>query len=116
VVAVLEEWQLAFPILVARPLAQSHCKTLLTPAQLGCTRNANDTVFVSDGREVLRFELYCQQNNIITLCMPSHSSHLLQPLDVGCFGPLKKAYGRQVETKRTMIPQFTTDWLPAQTN
>jgi hypothetical protein len=29
--------------------------------------------------------------------MPPHSSHLLQPLDVGCFGPLKTAYGRQVE-------------------
>ncbi|QSS48833.1 hypothetical protein I7I53_08964 [Histoplasma capsulatum var. duboisii H88] len=29
--------------------------------------------------------------------MPPHSSHLLQPLDVSCFSPLKKAYGRQVE-------------------
>ena len=29
--------------------------------------------------------------------MPPHSSHLLQLLDVGCFGPLKKAYGRQIE-------------------
>ena len=29
--------------------------------------------------------------------MPAHSSHILQPLDVGCFGPLKKAYGNQVE-------------------
>ena len=28
--------------------------------------------------------------------MPSHSSHLLQPLDVGCFAPLKRAYGRLV--------------------
>ena len=28
--------------------------------------------------------------------MPSHSSHLLQPLDVGCFAPLKRAYGRFV--------------------
>ena len=28
--------------------------------------------------------------------MPPHSSHLLQPLDVGCFAPLKKAYGRQI--------------------
>ncbi len=43
------------------------------------------------------FELYCQQNNIITLCIPLHSSHLLQPLDVGCFKPLKQAYSRQVE-------------------
>jgi hypothetical protein len=29
--------------------------------------------------------------------MPPHSSHLLQSLDVGCFGPLKQAYGRRVE-------------------
>tara|TARA_Y100000815_G_C13314319_1_gene489808 strand:+ start:263 stop:1768 length:1506 start_codon:yes stop_codon:yes gene_type:complete len=43
------------------------------------------------------FEQYCKQHNIITICMPAHSSHILQPLDVGCFGPLKQAYGRQVE-------------------
>jgi len=29
--------------------------------------------------------------------MPAHSSHILQPLDMGCFSPLKIAYGRQVE-------------------
>ena len=29
--------------------------------------------------------------------MPAHSSHILQPLDVGCFSPLKTAYGHQVE-------------------
>ena len=40
------------------------------------------------------FEMYCDENIIITLCMPPHSSHLLQPLDAGCFGVLKKAYGR----------------------
>lgn len=45
------------------------------------------------------FELFCNENNIITLCMPPHSSHILQPLDVGCFGPLKRAYGRQIEKK-----------------
>jgi hypothetical protein len=28
--------------------------------------------------------------------MPSHSSHLLQPLDVGCFAVLKRAYSRFV--------------------
>jgi hypothetical protein len=31
--------------------------------------------------------------------MPSYLSHLLQPLDVGCFGPLKRAYGGLVEAK-----------------
>ena len=43
------------------------------------------------------FEVYCKENNIVTLCMPAHSSHRLQPLDVGCFGPLKAAYSRQIE-------------------
>ena len=28
--------------------------------------------------------------------MPAHSSHLLQPLDVGCFAVVKRAYGRFV--------------------
>ena len=31
--------------------------------------------------------------------MPPHSSHLLQPLDIGCFAVLKRSYGRLVETK-----------------
>ena len=26
------------------------------------------------------FEIFCQDHNIITLCMPAHSSHILQPL------------------------------------
>jgi hypothetical protein len=29
--------------------------------------------------------------------MPAHSSYILQPLDVGCFNTLKKAYGRKIE-------------------
>jgi hypothetical protein len=42
------------------------------------------------------FDQYCTENKIISLCMPAHSSHLLQPLDVSCFAPLKRAYGREV--------------------
>lgn len=42
------------------------------------------------------FHDYCYQNNIITLCMPAHSSHYLQPLDVSCFATLKRIYGQQV--------------------
>lgn len=31
-------------------------------------------------------------NNIIILCIPPHTSHALQPLDVGVFSPLKKVW------------------------
>ena len=43
------------------------------------------------------FDAFCKANMIICLCMPAHASHLLQPLDVGLFGPLKRAYGKLLE-------------------
>jgi len=43
------------------------------------------------------FDQYCAENKILTLCMPPHTSHLLQPLDVSCYSPLKRAYGREIE-------------------
>jgi hypothetical protein len=43
------------------------------------------------------FDQFCLDHKIIIVCMPAHSSHLLQPLDVGCFSALKQAYGRGVE-------------------
>ena len=40
------------------------------------------------------FEEYCRTNNILTLYLPPYLSYITQPLDVSCFGPLKKAYSR----------------------
>jgi hypothetical protein len=42
------------------------------------------------------FDTFCRDNKIITLCMPPHTSHRLQPLDVGCFSPLKTGYGHEI--------------------
>jgi hypothetical protein len=74
-------------------------------------------LLVIDGHEShdsLKFQQYCKENKIITLCMPPHSSHLLQPLDMGCFSPLKKAYGRQAENlMRNRISHITKlEFLP----
>jgi hypothetical protein len=44
------------------------------------------------------FDQYCKENNIVLLCMPAHSSHLLQPLDVGIFSPLKRVYRQRIDT------------------
>lgn len=46
-----------------------------------------------------QFDQICEQNKIIPLCMPAHSSHLLQPLDIGCFSVLKRAYSKEIETE-----------------
>jgi DDE superfamily endonuclease len=57
--------------------------------------------------------------------MPAHSSHILQPLNVGCFSPLKKAYSQQIEdmmrayivyiTKDDFFPTFYTAFNIAMT-
>lgn len=56
-------------------------------------------LLILDGHEshcTPEFDQYCKDHSIVTLCMPPHSSHILQPLDVGCFAALKKSYGNQV--------------------
>jgi hypothetical protein len=56
-------------------------------------------MLVVDGHEShlsAEFQIFCKSHNIITLSMPSHSSHLTQPLDVGCFSVLKRSYGDQI--------------------
>jgi hypothetical protein len=46
-----------------------------------------------------KFDDFCSQHKIIPICMPAHSSHLLQPLDVSCFSVLKRSYGRLIENQ-----------------
>ena len=44
---------------------------------------------------------FCQHalaHHIHIMCLPAHSTHLLQPLDVGLFGPLQHYYGKAADT------------------
>lgn len=40
---------------------------------------------------------YALSHNIYLICLPAHSTHLLQPLDVGLFGPLQHYYGKAAD-------------------
>jgi hypothetical protein len=75
-------------------------------------------LLILDGHEShhsVDFDQLCKDSNIIALCMPPHLSHLLQPLDVGCFSPLKHAYGDQIGCLiRDSINHITKlEFLPA---
>ena len=50
------------------------------------------------------FIQFVRENKIVCLCLPAHSIHLLQPLDIGVFGPLKQNY----KTLPAENTQFTT--------
>ena len=75
----------------------------------------------------MRFVDYCDQNGIILAVLPPHSTHRLQPLDVGIFAPLARAYSNEIDrliqssqgfsnvSKRTFWMLFRPAWKTALT-
>lgn len=71
-----------------------HFDAYTKPRMVGSWR-----LLILDGHESHQsqdFKDYCLEQKILTLCMPAHSSHILQPLDVVCFAPLKLKYSQRV--------------------
>jgi hypothetical protein len=75
----------------------------------------------------LEFIYYCDKNGIILVVLPPHSTHRLQPLDVGIFAPLGDAYSSELDeviqssfgysrvTKRMFWRLFRAAWRSALT-
>lgn len=61
--------------------------------------NGEWRLLIFDGFEShLHLELveFCLDNKIIPFCLPAHTSHVLQPLDVGVFSAMKTYYRQEV--------------------
>lgn len=66
---------------------------------------------------------FCMTHGIILYCFPAHASHILQPLDVSVFGPLKKAWNKSIEsfklqykiamTRNNFFQVFDKAWISA---
>jgi hypothetical protein len=52
---------------------------------------------------------FCLENKIILLCLPPHATHMLQPLDVGIFGPLAQAYKGMITEKYSFGATYNID-------
>ncbi|KAI4455497.1 hypothetical protein MML48_9g00014898 [Holotrichia oblita] len=62
---------------------------------------ADPTVLVLDGhyshtRNIDTINL-ARQNHVIIICLPPHSTHRMQPLDLAFMGPLKTYYSQEIE-------------------
>jgi hypothetical protein len=40
---------------------------------------------------------FCLKRNIHPICLPSHSTHILQPQEVGLFGPVSRCYSNELD-------------------
>jgi len=55
----------------------------------------------------LEFITFCATHEIRLLCFVPHSTHLLQPLDIGIFGPLGRYYSNEVDDWGRAYPYQT---------
>jgi hypothetical protein len=46
----------------------------------------------------------CKENNVEFVCLPANSTHILQPLDVGLFGPMKANWRKQLRSYASQDP------------
>jgi hypothetical protein len=52
-----------------------------------------------------KFMMTCYLNNVYLLFLPTHTSHVLQALDLGCFSSLKTTYRRQIGDFNTLTDE-----------
>ncbi|KIM29371.1 hypothetical protein M408DRAFT_68262, partial [Serendipita vermifera MAFF 305830] len=63
-------------------------------------KNSLPRLLIVDGHNShthYKFLEYANRCNVIVLCLPPHTTHRLQPCDVGVFGPLSKAWKKEVQ-------------------
>jgi hypothetical protein len=52
-----------------------------------------------------QFCSFAEKHKIIVLCLPSHTTHRLQPCDVGVFGPLSSSW-------KSLVNEMSADYIP----
>jgi hypothetical protein len=70
-------------------------KTFIPQASIRNTSDARPILLIYDGHgshDTSKLVELATQHNIILLCLPPHTTHKLQPLDVGVFGPFSTAF------------------------
>ena len=52
---------------------------------------------------------FCIEKKIVLICLPAHTTHLLQPLDVGVFSPLATIHKRHVQERSRFAASYSID-------
>lgn len=62
-------------------------------------------ILITDGHRShisVEFIWLCKQNRVYIVYLPPHSSHVLQPLDLSCFSPIKSRYRTNITALATL--------------
>ena len=80
------------PATTARNMMGGHCLLILDGHNLHCTYG---------------FCKFASSHDIIIICLPSHTTHALQPCDIACFGPLALAWKSKVNSALANYMEIT---------
>lgn len=82
-------------------------KVFLPQTKPNCESDARLLIVDGHGSHTSEeFMSRCFLNNVYLLFLPAHTSHILQPLDLGCFSSLKAAY-RKLVSEHTALTDTT---------
>ena len=97
-----------------RILAMEWLTKIFEPQTMSSGRTRVLIVDGHDSHVTIEFIRFCVKSSIRLYCLPPHTTHLLQPLDVGLFGPLQHAYSKAVDdAMRTGVSGiFKGNFLP----
>ncbi|THU98481.1 DDE-domain-containing protein, partial [Dendrothele bispora CBS 962.96] len=70
-------------------------KRVFVPQAKAKNTSGKPILLIYDGHGSHTLESWAKhgfENDVVLYCLPPHTTHRLQPLDVGCFGPLQKGW------------------------
>ena len=84
-------------------------KKLFLPAVASQLKTGKTLLFMDGHASHINLELIklAREKGVVLLCSPSHTTHTLQPLDVGVYGPVKK----QLERNSLQNGNLCSKWL-----
>lgn len=89
-------------------LGSSWLEKVFDPHTAARNKTGRHRLLVLDGHNshtTYRFCSYAARHNILVMCLPPHTTHRLQPCDVGVFGPLNSTWKAEVnEASRNCEP------------
>ena len=80
-------------------IGEDWIKTVFEP-ETGAKASGATRLLIVDGHSsyiTAPFIRFCMDHNILVLLLPLHSLHLMQPLDVGIFSPLKRRMSEELD-------------------
>ena len=93
-----------------RPHFLEWFKKLFLPAVSSILQKGQVILFMDGHASHINLELIAlaRERGVILFCLPSHTTHVLQPLDVGVYGPLKRCWSKilkehKMETCAVMV-------------